>query len=468
MLYARSVAVPETPLSDRAEPPERLSAGKALRQSCPRSAHAEWTLPPDRPDPIDLLIENSAGRVPELVPLRYGRMLASPFTFLRGAAAVMASDLSRTPSTGVTVQACGDCHLLNFGGFATAERRVIFDINDFDETSIAPWEWDVKRLVASVHVAGRSNGFSERESRTAVRAAAAGYREQTATYATTPVLDTWYEAFDLERLLERSADTEMRRFYLAKLRSASARSSHEKEFAKLTFLKGERPRIVDRPPLIFHGAADMDQDEFRANVEESYARYLESLPRERRTLLDRYQIVDVAFKVVGIGSVGTVCGVVLLISRNGDPLFLQIKQAGQSVLEPYAGPSGFDHPGERVVVGQRLMQAAGDMFLGWFTGVPAGRQFYVRQLGDAKIKPVIETMNPLNLRNYAGLCGRALARAHSRSGDAALLTGYMGKNSAFDDALADFAKAYADQTEADHAALVAAARSGKVEVQTEE
>ena len=446
---------------------ERIAKGKALREKALRKAQAEWKPPADRPDPVDTLIESSKGRMEELLPIRYGRMMVSPFTFYRGAAAIMAYDLAHTPSTGMTVLACGDCHLVNFGGFATAERKVIFDLNDFDETSFAPWEWDVKRLTASFVVAGRSNGFVPADCREAAWLAAQGYRQRMAEYAGMPILQVWNDAFDLNIIVESLADKEMKRFYTKKLASATEQSAHEKEFAKLTFSAGDVPRIVDQPPLIFHYGDNRDQ-EMRETAKKSLAAYRETLIPARRLLLDRFELVDYAVKVVGVGSVGTFCGILLLMSGNGDPLFLQFKQARQSVLEPYCGASPFGHAGHRVVTGQRLMQAASDIFLGWTTGTGRlKRHFFLRQLSDAKIKPVVEIMKEANLKGYASLCGRALARAHARSGDPAVLTGYMGKSTAFEDALADFGVAYADQNERDHAALVQAVRDGRIEAQTE-
>jgi len=446
---------------------ERLAKGKALRETTPRKSQAEWKPPAGRPDPVDILIESSKGRVEELIPIRYSRMMVSPFTFYRGAAAIMASDLAQTPSTGVSVVACGDCHLVNFGGFATAERKVVFDLNDFDEVSVGPWEWDIKRLTASFVVAGRSNGFAEADCREAAWLAAQSYRQHMAEYAHMPLLQSWNDAIDFGELLENIADKEMKRFYGKKLSSATEKSAHEKEFAKLTFSAGDMPRIVDQPPLIFHYGDRRDQ-EMRENIKQSLVDYKKTLIPARQILLDRFDVVDYAVKVVGVGSVGTFCGIILLMSGSGDPLFLQFKQARQSVLEPYCGASPTNHSGQRVVVGQRIMQAASDIFLGWTTGTGASkRQFFIRQLSDAKIKPVIEIMKAANLKSYARLCGRALARAHARSGDAALLTGYMGSSAAFEDALADFSTAYADTNERDHAALLDAIRAGRIEVRTE-
>jgi uncharacterized protein (DUF2252 family) len=446
---------------------DRYAAGKALRENCPRSTQAEWRPPADRADPVELLIANSQGRMEELIPIRYGRMMANPFAFFRGAAAIMAYDLAQTPRTGLSLQICGDCHLLNFGGFATAERRVIFDINDFDETSLAPWEWDVKRLTTSFVIAGRANGFKPADCRQAAWTAAQSYRHQVARYAEMPVLQSWYDAMDLEEIIGNMRDKQSRRFYTKRLAKATSQSAHEKEFAKLAFTSGDRPRIIDQPPLIFH-YDDLRDEENLAHAKEALHRYQSSLSPDKRVLIERYDLVDVAFKVVGVGSVGTYCGIALLMSGNGDPLFLQYKQARQSVLEPYAGASPFAHAGQRVVVGQRLMQAASDLFLGWYDGVRlAGQQYYVRQLSDAKIKPVVEIMKPDNLTGYAQLCGRALARAHVRSGDPAVLSGYMGTSSTFENALADFSEAYADQNERDHEALVEAVREGRVEAEVQ-
>jgi len=440
---------------------ERVAFGLRLRQRCPRKVHARWRPPPKR-DPVGLLIATDKGRLPNLIPLRYGRMMVSPFTFYRGAAAIMASDLALTPATGVNVQACGDCHLLNFGGFATPERKLIFDINDFDETSIAPWEWDVKRLVTSFVIAGRANRFRAADCREAAWSAAQRYREQMAEYAQSPVLDSWYAAIDLEALSATGTDQHLRSFSRKKVLKATDSSEHHHELHKLTHEEGDSPRITDSPPLVYHEDDVRTHQRYHNAMERSFREYRATLDPSRRVLLDRYQLVDVAIKVVGVGSVGTQCGVALFISGNGEPLFLQFKEARQSVLEAYAGRSAYDHSGQRVVVGQRIMQAASDIFLGWTIGVD-GRHLYVRQLSDVKIKPVVEIMKPLDLRNYARACGWALARAHARSGDAVMLSAYMGKGAAFEDAMSAFASAYADQNERDYAKLIAAIRAGRVE-----
>jgi uncharacterized protein (DUF2252 family) len=395
---------------------ERYAIGKSLREKSSRKAQAEFKPAPGRPDPVEMLIENSRGRLEDLIPIRYGRMMVSPFTFYRGAAAIMAYDLAHTPSTGMNLVADGDCHLMNFGAFATAERNIIFDLNDFDEASLAPWEWDVKRLAASFVIAGRSNGFTATDNREASWLAAQSYREKMAEYATLPILQAYNDAFDFEELVAGIQDKGMKRFYTKKLASATEQSAHEKEFAKLTFTGGDLPRIVDQPPLIYHFNDQRDVD-MREYATKSIKAYRQSLIPSLRILLSRFEIVDYAVKVVGVGSVGTFCGIILLLSGNGDPLFLQFKEARKSVLEAYCGATPYRHNGQRVVFGQRTLQAASDIFLGWTTGAGAlKRHFFIRQLSDAKIKPVIEIMKEPNLKGYARLCGRALARAHALRG----------------------------------------------------
>jgi uncharacterized protein (DUF2252 family) len=444
---------------------DRLAAGKALRERCPRKSHAQWKAPARRSDPIGLLIASSKGRLPQLLPLRYGRMMVSPFTFYRGAAAVMAHDLAGTPATGLKLQACGDCHLLNFGGFATPERKLVFDINDFDETAVSHWEWDVKRLAASFVLAGRSNGFDDDESRDIAWWAARAYRKRMSEFAAMSVLEAWYAAIDLEQLIEEGGE-EFGYFDQEKVDQAISRTAHAHELAKLTYIRGDQPRISDNPPLIFH-AEDVQKDRhYREEVMHAIGRYLESLLPARRLLLERYRVVDVAMKVVGVGSVGTECGVILLMSGNGDSLFLQYKQAMASVMEPYAGISPYANHAQRVVVGQQIMQTASDLFLGWTQG-DDGRCFYIRQLRDVKVKPAIEGMRPTSMRNYAKACGWALARAHARSADAVTLSGYLGSGEAFEDALSAFGEHYADQSERDHALLLKAIRAGRVEAMSE-
>lgn len=458
---AREASLPEQGHSCSVQ--ERLKTGKALRLHCPRHAHAGWIAHTDRVDPVDILIATSEGRVEKLKPIRYGRMMSSPFAFYRGAAAIMASDLSHTPTTGVHLQICGDCHLVNFGGFATPERQLVFDINDFDETTVGPWEWDVKRLVTSFVVAGRSNGFSDDNAREAAWCAAAAYRDAMIGYGKMPVLDAWYDHIDLQGLIDGLVDPAMRKFLTSKVRKATKASAHTKEFTKLAVAQGLPPRIRDQPPLIYHDKSS-DAALSRKDIDQAFKKYRQSLPAKYRIVLDRFKEADLAVKVVGVGSVGTYCGIMLMVSGAGDPLFLQFKEAQSSVIEPFIGASTYRHHGHRVVAGQWIMQSASDIFLGWMSG--ERRDYYVRQLRDAKISPEIGIMKPLNLRNYGRLCGHALARAHARSGDAVMLGSYLGKGDAFPDALTEFSVDYANQNERDHQALVEAVRSGRVVAQS--
>jgi uncharacterized protein (DUF2252 family) len=437
---------------------DRFAAGKALRVSVPRSAHAGWKPTSDRPDPIDVLEASNEGRLKELIPIRYGRMLASPFAFLRGAAAVMAHDLAKTPTTGLLVQACGDCHLMNFGAFASPERTLLFDINDFDETLPGPWEWDVKRLAASIAVAGRNLGASARECRAAVFACARSYRRRLRRYAGMTALRVWYERIAFQTLVRLSRTPEERKLWAEGARNARARTAVH-VIPKLIATVREHRRIVDNPPCIYHPS---DTAAFEAEMRDLFKHYRASLPEDRRFLFDRYHFVDAAIKVVGIGSVGTRCAVAYFEASESDSLVLQVKEARRSVLEPYTQKSTFPNQGHRVVVGQRLMQSASDIFLGWARAEPGGYYYYVRQLRDMKGSVPLLAMDGPDLADYAEYCGWTLARAHAKSGDAAQIAGYLGKGDAFDDALAAFAADYADQTERDHAALVEAVRSGRV------
>jgi uncharacterized protein (DUF2252 family) len=441
---------------------ELKAEGKSLRDKCPREAHAVWKPGPNRRDPIHLLEESSKGRIPELIPIRYGRMIQSPFAFYRGTALNMAADLATTCVSGLRVQACGDCHLCNFGAFATPERRVICDINDLDETLPAPWEWDVKRLAASFVVASRFNGHSEAEARDAALACVRSYRENMAEYSKMRVLDVWYAFIDFEKLIEATEEMESQKRLQKRLAKARERSVAEHDFPELVTTAGLKPTIKENPPLIFH-PRHQDEKTFEAMFEQAFATYRASLSDDKRMLLDRYKLVDFSLKVVGVGSVGTVCGVMLLMASEKDPLFLQFKQARESVLEPYAGKSVYANHGQRVVVGQRLMQSASDLFLGWTEG-QMGRHFYIRQLKDMKIKPLVEIFTPSVMRYFGALCGHILARSHARSGQPAKITGYLGKSDVFDKAIADFAVAYADQAEQDHEAMVEAVRGGRLEV----
>ena len=447
---------------------ERMAEGRAERESVPLDAHGEWAALDGRPDPVGVLEEEDATRVPELVPIRHGRMIVSPFTFYRGGAAIMAWDLSRTPTTGLRVQCCGDAHLSNFGVFAAPDRRLVFDLNDFDETLPAPFEWDVKRLVASFVVAARDNGHCRKDQRAAARAAAAAYRTAMSAAAAMRFLDVWYERIDAEQLLAQVAATvdkatrKAAQKNLAKARSRTSLGSLSK-FAQQ--VDGEY-RIKLQPPVIVRPSEAMYGD-FEQLVRQGLADYAHSLSPERRLVLDHYHYVDFARKVVGVGSVGTEALMVLLMGdREDDPLFLQVKEASESVLAPYAGASEYEQQGERVVQGQRVMQAASDAFLGWVTGTgERHHEFYVRQLRDMKGSAVIETMPPGRLARYGELCGATLARAHARSGDAAKITGYLGDDDTFDRALEHFAVSYADQNDADYGAFTRAADEQRIAVE---
>jgi uncharacterized protein (DUF2252 family) len=450
-----------TPHPSRAE---LLALGKAARESCPRSSHAAWCAPSDRPDPLELIEESNQGRLPELIPLRHGRMLSSPFNFYRGAALNMAVDLAGTPTTGFRVQACGDAHLGNFRCFATPERRIIFDVADLDETLPAPWEWDVKRLAASIVLACRAS-LSETTAGDAVLTCVRSYRTHMADFARMRALDVWYASLEAEELFARIEDEDVRARTQRRLARAQGLRAFEDDFPRLVCTAGERPTIRESPPAFYHHL-ERGEEAFYATIARIVALYRASLPDERRVLLDRFRLEDMALKVVGVGSVGTVCSVALLMASEEDPLFLQVKEARRSVLEAHAGKSIYDNQGQRVVVGHRLMQAASDIFLGWTTGED-GRHFYVRQLRDVKIKFRVEAFKASKMLQFADWCGATLARAHARSGEPALISGYLGKSDVFDRAIASFARAYADQCERDHARLAAAVREGKLEARTE-
>jgi len=452
----------------KASPPEflsrkeRLVAGKALREKVPREHHAAWKASAKRRDPIDVLEESNRDRLPELVPIRYGRMLRSPFTFLRGSAALMAYDLSTTPGIGLRVQACGDCHLLNFGIFATPERNLVFDMNDFDETLPAPWEWDVKRLGASFVVAARDNRCSNEEARVAAVACARAYREHLRECSKKSPLEVWYERIDMKTLVEQAPDAKAKKLR-AELAGKAQQRIGEYLVPKLSAAVGGKHRLVDQPPVLFHVVEEDGEERFREALDD----YRVSLPDDRRVLFDRYRLEDFAIKVVGIGSVGTRCLVGLFFSAEGHPLLLQFKEACPSVLAPYAGKSIYANEGQRIVVGQRLMQSSSDIFLGWTRG-RRGYDFFGRQLRDMKMSMPVEGFSALQLARYAGACGTVLARAHAKSGSAAKISGYLGKSDVFDRAIGEFSLAYADQTIRDHAALVAAVKAGRIKALVEE
>jgi uncharacterized protein (DUF2252 family) len=461
------------PATDRAAatPEERAAAGKAARSDAPRSSHADWERAADRPNPVDLLEEQAASRLPELVPLRYGRMSASPFAFFRGAASVMARDLAGSPRSGARVQLCGDAHVSNFGAFASPERNLLFDLNDFDETLPGPWEWDVKRLAASIAIAARGLGLKRGRRRALVREAVGHYRKAMRDFAPMHTLDVWYAHLgerDFERLRPRVGARISKR--LDKGMAKARAKDSQRAFNKLTERVDGAVRITPDPPLIqpledlLPGA---EAKNLEAAIEQVIEGYRESLPRDRRRLLDRYRYVHSARKVVGVGSVGTRAWIILLLGRDDDdPLFLQAKEAQRSVLEPFAGPSEFDNQGERVVEGQRLVQAASDIFLGWLrtTGIDGEeRDFYFRQLWDWKGSVDLDTITPTAMAINNRMCAWTLARAHARSGDAIAMAAYLGCGESFDKAIAEFAETYADQNERDHAALLDAIDSGRVE-----
>ncbi len=444
---------------------ERYAAGKALRETCPRSSHGAWSPASNRLGPVELILRAEKGRIAELLPLRHGRMVRSAFTFYRGAALTMASDLASTPATGVHVQCCGDAHLCNFGGFATPERRVIFSINDLDETLPAPWEWDVKRLAASFVVACRDNRLSDASARDVVLECVRTYRESMAEFSELNTLEVWYQSLPLEDLVARIPDPDVRDRALKRIERERGKSTAEELFPKLVEHKGEKPVIKDQLPTIFH-AEGYPPGEIQRVLRQALDTYRDSLPSAYGALLGRYDLRDIAIKVVGIGSVGTACWVALFTAGEGDPLFLQIKEARASVLEQFAGASVFPNHGQRVVDGYRLMQPASDMFLGWTQG--PRRHYFLRQLRDMKISPLVEIWGRDEMEIFAEWTGRALALAHARSGPAAVLSGYMGKSDAFDQAIVKFALAYADQNESDHAAFARAVEKGTVEALFEE
>src|SRR6516165_2170292 len=457
----------------RLTPAQSAAKGKAARTAAPRVSHAAFNPGADRPDPIALLEEQAKTRVPELVPVRWGRMLVSPFTYYRGAALPMASDLARTPTTGLAVQACGDAHLSNFGIFGSPERRLVFDVNDFDETLPGPWEWDVKRLAASLEVAGRDNGFTTKQRRDIVTAAAARYRRAMREFAGMTHLEVWYTRADVdEARAEIDAQLTARGRKTVDKSMAQPRTRDSMQaVAKLTRVVEGRPRILSDPPLLVPATElipdDADREMFAAQMTRLIAGYRRTLETDRRYLLEQFEFCDLARKVVGVGSVGTRCWIVLMLGRDhGDPLFLQVKEAERSVLSRFAGASRYANQGQRVVAGQRLMQASSDIFLGW-QRIEAGldgreRDFYVRQLRDWKFSIDIQAMIPHGMRRYGELCGWTLARAHARCGDRIAIASYLGNSDVFDKAIAAFAVAYADQNERDYQALNDAAATGRI------
>jgi uncharacterized protein (DUF2252 family) len=441
----------------------RKLQGKALRKAWPRANHAGVVLGQGERDPLALLEQSNRDRVEKLLPIRFTRMAESPFAFFRGSAILQAHDLKGTPSAGLLVQCCGDCHLMNFGGFATPERALVFDINDFDETLPGPFEWDVKRLATSFVLAARWLGLGAGDARRSAASAVAAYRSGLAGFAEMAVLETWYARTAIEEVLaEFAADPKV----LKALRGTVDKATHstsEHVFHKVAAVADGKPRIADQPPLLYHD--DPAEGTLEAHVGAFFAGYRKTLSKDRQALFDRFRILDVAHKVVGVGSVGTRCYIVLCAGDQDDHLFLQVKEARPSVLEGLAGPCPFTNNGERVVVGQRLMQSASDIFLGW-SREAQGRDYYVRQLRDMKIAPSLAGCPPRILAAYGHLCGKTLARAHAKSGDAATISGYLGGSSSFDEAIADYAVAYADQVSKDYESFRGAIRAGRFPVET--
>jgi uncharacterized protein (DUF2252 family) len=438
---------------------DRRARGQALREAIPHKMHADWKAPDNRPDPIDILEKSNEGRLEELIPVRYGRMMPSPFTFYRGAAALMAWDLSNTPISKINVQACGDCHLLNFGAFGTPERNILFDINDFDETLPAPWEWDLKRLAVSFVLAARENGLKDKNAREAAETVGRAFRQKMIEFSRMSILDIWYYKVDWSHVIEATSDERLQEYRKGKLKKEMKRTVQDYYFPKLTQQLNGRFVFKDSPPLMYHLPVKNSSKYFK-NVKQAIEQYSESLQEDRQSLVRRYRLEDVAIKVVGIGSVGTLCAVALMIAPDNEPLILQMKEARTSVLQPYVGKSEYTNQGRRVVAGQRIAQSASDIFLGW-TELD-GRHIYIRQLRDTKVKPEPELWEGPQMLENAEVMGSALARAHARTGDAATIRGYLGSRDTFETALADFAMAYADQVEKDYEKLLTAIASGRL------
>lgn len=436
---------------------EFVAAGKKYREQVPRKAHAVWKAAPDRPSIVDFINASNYDRVADLVSIRHARMNQGPFAFYRGNALVMAHDLSLVPHTDTHVQAIGDCHLMNFGGYATPERSLIFDANDFDETHPAPWDWDLKRLATSFVLAARDKQMKDSDGKDLAYTVVQSYRQSMQQFSTMSILDLWYLKFDIQDMI-RNASSESIRQRLKQAVVRAQKASHEQVFNKITQRVIGSFEIADQHPLIYH---PVDVQKEMQLIRQFIERYLVTLQNDKRFLFEKFSVVDLALKVVGVGSVGTRCMVALLMSNRNEPLFIQIKEARKSVLEQYTAPSVYQHSGERVVQGQRLVQAASDIFLGWSTG-PEGRHFYLRQLRDRKIAPAIEQFNKDLLTAYARLCGKMLARAHAKTGNSDFICGYMGKSEALEDAISHFAVAYADQTEKDYIQFSKAVKSGKL------
>lgn len=442
---------------------EKYAMGKEIRGKFPRGGQAAWQAPHGRPSVKTMIDLSNYDRLPELVPVRHFRMSASPFVFYRATASLMARDLSVTPSSGITVQICGDCHLMNFGGFATPERHVVMDINDFDETLPGPWEWDLKRLAVSFVLAARDRGFGRTTADDIAVQLTAAYQKAMDEFSNMNLLDLWYLKFDLEEIVREQKNDQLKE-RLSKNLAKGNKQTHDKVFYKMTSDNMGQFTITDQPPLILH---PFDLKDSMEMINTFFEHYKDTLQPDRRLLLDQYHITDVALKVVGVGSVGTRCYVVLLLNDNNEPLFIQVKEARQSVIEPFTRPCAYKHNGERIVQGQRLMQSASDIFLGWTTG-PQGRQYYLRQLRDKKISPDIDTLNKEFLGIYGQYCAKVLAKAHCKTNLGAVICGYIGKGDRFGQAIAQFAELYADQTEKDFEEFKKAIQKGELPVQKDD
>jgi uncharacterized protein (DUF2252 family) len=440
---------------------EKYKSGKEIRKQVPRATHAQWKPSPKRLSAEQMIILSDEDRLPNLIPVRHFRMSASPFVFYRATASLMAADLATLPSTGMTVQACGDCHLMNFGGYATPERHVLMDINDFDETLPAPWEWDLKRLATSFQLAGREKGFSETKNEELVIDLVSDYQQAILEYSNLNFLDLWYLKFDLEEIVRNSQDEKLKG-RLQKTLAKGNKQTQDSVFYKMTSDNMGKFSITEQPPLILH---PFNLEESIQQINNFMSEYKNTLQPDRRFLVDQYKVVDVALKVVGVGSVGTRCYVAMLLKDN-EPLFLQVKEARRSVMEAYTNKSAYAHQGERVVQGQRMIQSASDIFLGWSTG-PTGKHFYLRQLRDKKISPNVETMDIKILRIYANYCSRVLAKAHCKTARGAEICGYMGKGDEFARSIASFAKLYADQTEKDFNEFTKAVKANRLTAKKE-
>ena len=452
---------------------DRRKIGKALRQDVPIGSHGDWTPSADRPDPISLLQAQDTFRLQHLLPIKYGRMVASPFAFLRGSATVMAADLAGTPTSGLQVQLCGDSHISNFGVFATPERQLVFDVNDFDETHPGPWEWDLKRLAASAVVAGRENGFSKRENRGAAEVVVGAYAKSMKQLSQSTTLDVWYYHVEVGAIQKELAKASKKGKKSAKKMVRKARTKTQMQtLEKLTYIEDGRRRIISEPPLLVPFRELLSEAEkeqmSEEQIRENWGEYVDSLPPDRRRLIGRYRPIDLALRVGGVGSVGTRCAIMILQGASEeDAIILQQKEAGESVLEKYLGKSEYNNPAKRVVEGQRLMQASSDIFLGWHQGSITDVHYYWRQLKDMKGSVDPSALDEHGFKTYVAVCAVCLARAHARTGDAAAISGYMGKGKSLGQAIADFSVAYADQTERDHQALVEAIGSGRVLAETE-